>query len=248
VIYPDIEQWKKKAPKVAPPSRWWKVLKWGKRASALGILVDGLLVPSNKYVVNDRIAGDATEGALISEAQNLLDKGVPRPEVYKWLDESIAQNRADKAKPKEETNAPPVPNARTKDNVSVKRDRKRPCRTVPDYSLRYGTRSEGVAGQKRIGGLPSFRDGPAICLQGYSAKAGDEHSIAHGADAAISALGGGSGMAPISKITAASALGALKARPECAKEIATALAAQPSLFGNTPARTTIAPPGKWPPK
>ena len=117
---------------------------------------------------------------------------------------------------------------------------------VPDYALRYGTRDEGVQGKKRIPGLPSFRDGPAICLQGYKATAGDEHSIAHSADVAIATLGA-NGQAPIREITAASLVGIQKARPECYIQAVAEVAVQPSLIGLTPARTTIAPPGVWPP-
>jgi hypothetical protein len=117
---------------------------------------------------------------------------------------------------------------------------------VPDYTLRYGTRGEGMSGQKRIPGLPSFNDGPAVCLQGYAAVDGDEHSIGHSADAAIAGLGSG-GVAPISEITAASLNGAAIARPECRIQMALELMKQPSLFGSTPARTTLAPPHSWPP-
>jgi len=121
---------------------------------------------------------------------------------------------------------------------------------VADYTLRYGTRAEGIARQKRIPGLPLFYDGPAICLKGYAKVAGDEHSIAHQADAIIAGLGATNqpqGAAPISAITAASVASAIQARPDCAKEILAAVAVQPSLFGNTLGRTTLMPPGKWPP-
>ena len=156
-----------------------------------------------------------------------------------------------------------APPAKDKDEDN----KKRPCRTgrygsltcstgeqahhiVPDYTLRYGTRAEGMRGQKRIPGLPSFNDGPSICLTGHARVEPDEHWEAHGADALIAALGLGSqppGTAPVKAITGVSSLSVLGARPDCAAEIAAALAVQPSLFGDTVARTTIMPPGKWPP-
>ena len=121
---------------------------------------------------------------------------------------------------------------------------------VADYTLRYGSRAEGVKGQKRIPGLPAFNEGPSICLAGYAKVAGDEHSIAHGADAAIAALGVGNqtkGAAPIRSIAAVSIPFAIQARPDCAAQIIAAVGAQPSLFADTLGRTTIMPPGKWPP-
>lgn len=118
---------------------------------------------------------------------------------------------------------------------------------VADYTLRYGNRNEGVAGLKRIPGLPSFNNGPAICLKGYAKTAGDEHNIAHQADEDIARLGSPSGTAPIGEITKISIEHTRNARPECQKEIVKAVVAQPSLLGSTLARTTISPPEKWPP-
>lgn len=128
VIYPDIEQWKKKAPKPAPPSRWWKVLKWGKRATGAGILFEGIFVPSNGYVINDRPPRDATEAALVQEGQRMLDQGQPRTDVYRWLDNSLEEHRASKPKPKEIVDTPPTPRQRTRENVSTRRRRRR-CRS-----------------------------------------------------------------------------------------------------------------------
>lgn len=115
---------------------------------------------------------------------------------------------------------------------------------VADYTLRCGNRSEGVAGRNRIPGLPAFRDGPAICLQGYARTVGDEHNIAHASDAGIEALGAGGtppGTAPIFAISGIAIAGATTARPDCAAEILQGVAQEPSLLGPTPARTTIAP-------
>jgi hypothetical protein len=154
------------------------------------------------------------------------------------------------------------------DQPPVKEDdqKKRPCKVgrygslicpageqahhiVADYTLRCGNRTEGMAGKKRIEGLPSFRDGPSICLQGYAKLDGDDHHIAHAADAPIEALGltgSPKGTAPISAISPISIAGATTARPDCAGEIVAGVAQQPSLLGATLARTTIMPPKKYP--
>ena len=74
---------------------------------------------------------------------------------------------------------------------------------VPDYTLRYGTREEGMRGKKRIAGMPSFNDGAAVCLQGGAGDKGSAHWEAHGADGAIAKLGEGvatPGTAPIGDI------------------------------------------------
>lgn len=118
---------------------------------------------------------------------------------------------------------------------------------VPDYTLRYGTRAEGISGQKRIPGLPSYYDGPAICLIGQAKLAGDEHGIAHLADADIAAMGQGTGMAPISDITKRSLMAIGAARPECFIQAVAEVAKQPSLNSATKGRTTISPPHQWPP-
>ncbi len=119
---------------------------------------------------------------------------------------------------------------------------------VPDYTLRYGTRKEGIKGEKRIDGLPSFGDGPAICLQGNARVKGDAHFIAHKADERIAKLGGASGMAPIKQITKEGIKGAANAAPHCEKEIRNQIKRHPSLRSNIMGRTTTNPPGKWPPK
>ena len=198
-------------------------------------------------------------GGLVLGAAALATLGYAGYQTYAAR-KKLAEAKAEREKA--------VAAGRTGANVNVssteKDNEKRPCRTgrygslvcdpgeqahhiVADYTLRYGNRAEGVAGVNRIPGLPSFNDGPAICLQGYAKTAGDEHNIAHEADAAIAALGGATGTAPINQITLISVASATKARPKCAAEIANAVAQRPSLLGNTAARTTIQLPGKWPP-
>lgn len=104
---------------------------------------------------------------------------------------------------------------------------------VPDYTLRYGTRMEAIRNQKRIPNMPSFGDGPAICLEGHAAIEGTEHNRAHQVDHVISELGryqqviypeAPSETAPVGKIVTASALSVAAVKPECASEIATSVA------------------------
>ncbi|MBF2714283.1 DUF4150 domain-containing protein [Agrobacterium vitis] len=180
-----------------------------------------------------------------------------------------------KGKPAETDTYPPEPIGRTKDNVSVKGEKKkRECRCitgayddiknvcgvacgagyqahhiVPDYTLRYGNRAEAEKGQKRIKGLPTFGQGPSICLKGYAADAGSEHGLAHQADNKVAALGSGwstpQGTADIASIRDISRDAAVKATAgECRKEIDAALNAQPSLRSNILGRTTIMPPAE----
>jgi hypothetical protein len=131
--------------------------------------------------------------------------------------------------------------AQEEGTTSVTRDKNRPCKVgpydeingtcgpdgqahhiVPDYTLRYGTREEGIAGVNRIPGMPSFGDGPAICLQGQAGVPGSEHWDAHGVDTAIEAQGlkgNPVGSAPMGKIIPMSTNQAVSLRPECEKEI-----------------------------
>lgn len=114
---------------------------------------------------------------------------------------------------------------------------------VADYTLRYGTRAEGMAGLKRIPGLPDFWSGPAICLVGRKSDVGSEHSIAHeSTDPEIFSAGSQSaipGTADIHTITQLSYLGASEATGgACDEQIREALAAQPSLDSSILGRTT----------
>jgi Domain of unknown function (DUF4150) len=96
---------------------------------------------------------------------------------------------------------------------------------VPDYTQRTGTRKEGMKGLNRIKDLVSLGDGPSICLTGGSKEQGSEHNIAHEVtDQAIKDLGldtnsGPIGTAPLGKILVVSKEGAIRARPDCKKQI-----------------------------
>lgn len=117
---------------------------------------------------------------------------------------------------------------------------------VPDSALRYGTRSEGEVGQNRIAGLPSLRDGMAICLDGHATVPGTGHNIAHSVtDPMIAAAGVGSaipGTTTVSVAKEAGIAGATAAKPDCAKEIRTAVDLQYApIDGNRLVNSTGAP-------
>jgi len=90
---------------------------------------------------------------------------------------------------------------------------------VPDYTARVGTRVEGMAGQNRIPKMPSFGDGPSICLKGQARTTGSEHNRAHQCDADIAAAGGSTGAAPVSKVVPIATDAAVKAKPKCEQQI-----------------------------
>ncbi|MGE5451957.1 MAG: DUF4150 domain-containing protein [Acidobacteriota bacterium] len=95
---------------------------------------------------------------------------------------------------------------------------------VPDYTARMGTRIEGIAGTNRIPGMPSFGNGPSICLKGHARTTGSEHNMAHQCDQQIAALGartnnGPVGTAPVSQVVPVATEAAIQAKPQCEKQI-----------------------------
>lgn len=96
---------------------------------------------------------------------------------------------------------------------------------VPDYTLRYGNRSDGEMGLNRIPGMPSLDDGPSICLSGGSKVKGSDHNLAHeGTDPQIAAAGnrtdnGPIGAAPIGELIDISIEEVGKVKPHCKEEI-----------------------------
>jgi hypothetical protein len=119
---------------------------------------------------------------------------------------------------------------------------------VPDYSARVGTRIEGMAGQARIPGMPSFGNGPSVCLEGNARVTGSAHNVAHQCDAQIAALGhltsnGPAGTAPKSEVVPIATEAAVKAAPaKCAKKIRDEVDKQyGGVDGNQSMRTTQQP-------
>ncbi len=91
---------------------------------------------------------------------------------------------------------------------------------VPDYTARTGTRVEGIAGKNRIPGMPSFGDGPSICLKGHARVDGSEHNEAHKCDKRIAALSGTKpGTGSVADVVEISTEAAVAAKPECEEKI-----------------------------
>jgi hypothetical protein len=96
---------------------------------------------------------------------------------------------------------------------------------VPDYTARTGSRVQGMAGENRIPKLPSFGDGPSVCLKGNARTPGSAHNMAHQCDAKIAAMGqrtdnGPVGTAPKSEVVPAATKAAVNASPkECEQQI-----------------------------
>ncbi|MFD1882497.1 DUF4150 domain-containing protein [Paracoccus pacificus] len=96
---------------------------------------------------------------------------------------------------------------------------------VPDWTLRYGSRTSG----DRIPNMPSLADGMAICVAGQAATNDTEHNRAHAADAAIEKLAVDAKpphTAPLSGVVRESLDAMIKVRPDCEKEINLAVARQ----------------------
>jgi hypothetical protein len=189
---------------------------------------------------------DPVERGLIDLADQAVDGGSDVGEVGAWLRKEIDRYR--KEKQEADTIAPPEAD-RTTETVTVTQQRRqrRPCivmrfgslscpageqahHIVPDSVLRYGNRPEGESGQKRIPGMPAFRDGMAICLAGNPADRTGEHGIAHSVtDPLIRASAQSSpipGTTTLGAAVPAGIAGAAAARPECTPEIAAAIAGQ----------------------
>jgi hypothetical protein len=118
---------------------------------------------------------------------------------------------------------------------------------VPDYTARTGTRVQGIAGQNRIPGMPSFGNGPSICLEGNARTTGSQHNVAHQCDQVIAALGqqtdnGPIGTAPSSQVVPAATQAAIDASPECEQQIRNEVQRQyGSVDPNQSMRTTQQP-------
>lgn len=165
---------------------------------------------------------------------NLLEAPWPNAEALRRNGQRIGERRAPVAVP--------VPQ-----NVRVEREReKQRCRVdtyekmepicravgmqahhiVPDWTLRWGTRAEGMTGQKRIRTMPSFWNGQSICVEGNARSSGTEHNEAHFADAAIEAIGAGSNpayTASLEDVKRESIIAMTAVRPHCEAQILAAV-------------------------
>ena len=233
--------WQPKPPPQPPnaPATWLGRLG---RFSALGLLT--LMGPSTPIIPFPTSDMDETERALNDRARSLLspDQGY-NTKVQQWYYEQLEAYRQQRATQGTQANQAP---AVVPDNVRVDEDEQRrrcivgPYDTiknlcaagsqahhiVPDFTLRYGTRAEGMRGEKRIPNMPSFGNGPSICVTGNARVSGTEHNQAHAADSAIQALGASNippNTAPIGQVIPLAVAEAIRAKPQCAAEITAAV-------------------------
>lgn len=93
---------------------------------------------------------------------------------------------------------------------------------IPDTMVRVTRRKAHEKGQGTLIGRKNFWDGPAICLVGKQGEAKSEHNMAHQLDNKIRAMGASSqipGTLPFNVAIPIAIEHAIKARPECAKQI-----------------------------
>lgn len=190
------------------------------------------------------------EYLLAIEAYSMLKENPYSDEwaadVQQWYNDSVAAARAQQAQEEEETRAEAEVQT---GNVRIEEEEEQPdpcnvqrygsisCKAgeqahhiVPDSLLRYGNRADGEAGLNRIPGMPSFRDGMAICLTGQASDPTSGHGIAHSVtDPMIAAAGATSAIPGTTTLgigTAAGIAGASAAKPDCTAQITAAATAQ----------------------
>jgi len=213
-------------------------------------LGDGTLGPFMPYITDDPV-----EFSIAQEAKNLLDQNAGDAEWYQdveeWFFKELHAYRQAKEQARSEEKNTQAESKVTPGNVRVEEDKRRrdPCNVqrygsiqcaageqahhiVPDSVLRYGNRAEGKAGVKRIPGMPTFRDGMAICLTGGhpDPTGASEHSRAHRiTDNAIKVagdVGNPVGTTTLTTAKLAGIAGASAAKPHCIVQITAAVEAQ----------------------
>jgi hypothetical protein len=261
VIYP--KQWHSPPPQPEvtpeiPGKGYAKYLRFGPWAAAAAII----LTPSSTAPPwMDELPQNDFERQLFEKARELDKQGVDKDKITEWF------NGERRNQPKPTEKEAPRPAAEPQAVTGAReRGRERPClvgpyedirsqcnaqggqahHIVPDYALRFGNRSEGEVGLKRIDGMPSLQRGPAICLTGPAGTLGTEHNEAHIGDRAIEQLGQRSmppGTAPIGTIIPIAQAATTAARPDCAAKIAAAVKTGfAGVDRSTLGRTTRLPP------
>jgi len=229
---------------------------WMKRFGWYGLAVGSiLLMPGDTPLIPPLPPGaDPVEKDLNRRARDLLDPldAKYNKEVQEWYREQLLQYQEVKRQREEDLGKPaalPVP-----ENVRIKQEEeKKRCRVdtyrkmepicraigmqahhiVPDWTLRWGTRDEAIAGQKRIDTMPGYWNGQSICVLGNARTSGTEHNEAHLADGAIEAMGSRSNplyTASLDDVKRESIIAMAAVRPDCAKQI---LDAVNSEFANS---------------
>ncbi len=217
---------------------------WMKRFGWYGVAIGSILLTPGDTPLIPPLPQDAdpVEKDLNNQARDLLDPldAKYNKEVQEWYLEQLRNYNETKRRNKEESDkqVAPVP-----ETVRIEQEKeKQRCRVdkyekmepicraigmqahhiVPDWTLRWGTRVEAIAGEKRIDTMPGYWRGQSICVLGNARKSGTEHNEAHLADGPIEALGRTSTppfTASLEMVKLASIKAMTAVRPHCAKQI-----------------------------
>jgi hypothetical protein len=157
--------------------RWARYGVWARRLTAIGILIEGIFIPSNGANLSDVVPRDGFEEDVVRTFAEGINQGADSWAMRDWAMEQIHEHRS-----RPQQNERPRPQAVPQpDTVTVDREQEFPClvgpysqiapicpgeahHIVPDMALRYGTRDEGAAGLNRIPNAPSLREGMTVCL------------------------------------------------------------------------------------
>jgi hypothetical protein len=178
----------------------------------------------------------------------LLEQSWPEPQQITSNAESIQEIKAEeeeyekaRASPLSQSRVTEIEEYRNKCQTGTYNEMKNICRKygmqahhmVPDWTLRYGNRKEGIAGKNRIPATsqttkapPGFADGQCICVKGQARVEGSEHHLAHAADREIQAHGLTSNpqfTVTVEKVINESIAAMSMARPDCKEQIKNAI-------------------------
>jgi Domain of unknown function (DUF4150) len=184
VIRPDFPQWQRKpppAPGIGRLGAFGRLL--GRLSLPLALLWPEPLADGTLPGWNHETPQDDYEEWLKEEAERQYREAPSeRPRIEEEYREQLKRHRAERAPaPSEEEDPAPAPVPNTDPSRITPRNREFKClvgpyseirpicpgeahHLVPDYTLRHGTRAEGIAGLNRNPNAPSFAGGMTICL------------------------------------------------------------------------------------
>ncbi|WP_157212055.1 hypothetical protein, partial [Sinorhizobium sojae] len=232
--------------------QWARYGVWARRFTAIGILIEGIFVPSNGANLSDVVPQDGFEEEVVRTFHEGLKHGADSWAMRDWAMEQINEHRSRPQHERPRPEAVPQP-----DTVRIDRENEFPClvgpyseiapicpgqahHIVPDMALRYGTREEGAAGQKRIPNAPSLGRGMTVCLS-QSMHSG-LHSSLNSTLAALGAMQTPAGTAPMIRILNASTASidsVIGLSKECKERAKAAARLQMMPLAAQPGRTTV---------
>ncbi|MCJ8510672.1 DUF4150 domain-containing protein [Rhizobium lemnae] len=246
VIRPNVPQWNRPPPvPEAPLGKWLARLgTFGRFAGPVAAFVAGMWPASTAMPWHDEMPQDDFEEALFKRARELEQQGVSSDAISEWFNgERLhhAQRKMEDGQRRPQA----IPQSETV-RVDEREEYRKKCQVdryakmknicgqygmqahhiVPDWTLRTGARSRI---SDRIPNMPSLNDGMAIWVVGNAREEETEHWEGHLADRAIEDIGKNSNplfTAKLSQVRNESSLAMIKVRPDCAKQILTAMAEQ----------------------